>query len=202
MVVVAIRSSNFVKPMATYVFNSNETHEFLELVSSIRAPTNYVVVFKKHVARRRLTAMKSHDHHVMIQQILPACIRNILLPGVRQTIIRLSKCFQKICMKVVNPDDIPSLKVYVAETLSMLEMWFPLGFLNIMIHLLIRLVEDLDVCGSVGARLCYPIERFMAILKHYAWLWDICMMKPLDFALNIFHYTSTHREGCGIQKKS
>jgi hypothetical protein len=58
--------------------------------------------------------MKSHDHHVMIQQILPAYVRNILLPSVRPTIIRLSKCFQKICMKVVNPNDIPFLKVYVA----------------------------------------------------------------------------------------
>jgi hypothetical protein len=73
----------------------------------------------------------------------------------------------KICTKVVNLDDILSLKVYVAETLSMLEMWFPPGFFDIMTHLLIHLVEDLNVCGLVGARWCYPIERFMTILKHY-----------------------------------
>jgi hypothetical protein len=124
-------------------------------------------VLKKHVVRQRLIAMKSHDHHVMIQQILLACVRNILLPGVHQTIIRLSKCFQKICMKFVNPYDIPSLKGYVAKTLSMFEMWFPPGFFNIMIHLLIHLVEDLAICGPIGARWCYPIKRFMAILKHY-----------------------------------
>jgi hypothetical protein len=70
-------------------------------------------------------------------------------------------------MKVVNLNDILSLKVYVAKTLSMLEMWFPLGFFDIMIHLFIHLVEDLDVCGLIGARWCYPIERFMVILKHY-----------------------------------
>jgi len=45
------RGSTFVKPTAPYVFNSNETHEFLELMSSIRAPTGYAIVFKKHVAR-------------------------------------------------------------------------------------------------------------------------------------------------------
>ncbi len=89
------RGSNFVKPMAPYVFNSNETHEFLELMSFIRAPIGYVAMFKKHVGRRRLIAMKSHDHHVIIQQILPACVRNILLPRVRQTIIRLKQMFSK-----------------------------------------------------------------------------------------------------------
>jgi hypothetical protein len=46
-------------------------------------------------------------------------------------------------------------------------MWFPFGFFDIMTHLLIHSVENLDVCESVGARWCYPIERFMAILKHY-----------------------------------
>jgi hypothetical protein len=169
------RGSIFVKPMAPYVFNSNETHEFLELVSSIRAPTSYVAVFKKHVARQRLTTMKSHDHHVMIQQILLKRVRNILLPNVHQTIIRLCKCFQKICMKVVNLDDIPSLKVYVAETLSMLKMWFPPGFSDIMIHLLIHLMEDLDVCGPVGARWCYPIERFMAMGYMYDEAFEFCI---------------------------
>jgi hypothetical protein len=45
------RGSNFVKPRAPYVFNSNETCEFLELMSSIQAPTCYAAMFKKHVAR-------------------------------------------------------------------------------------------------------------------------------------------------------
>jgi hypothetical protein len=128
MVVVAKKRFKFCKTHGPIFFNSNETRELLELVSSTKAPTRYVTMFKKHVARQRLIAMKSHDHHVMIQQILFAYVRNILLPGVCQGIIRISKCFQKICMKVVNPNDILSLKVYVAETLSMLEMWFLLGF--------------------------------------------------------------------------
>jgi hypothetical protein len=167
MVLVVKKKFKFCKNHGPIFFNSNETRELLELMSSTKAPTRYAAMFKKHVARQRLTAMKSHDHHVMIQQILFSCVRNILLPNVCQAIIRLSKCFQKICMKVVNPNDIPSLKVYVVETLSMLEMWFPLGFFDIMTNLLIHLVENLDVCGLVGARWCYPIERFMAILKHY-----------------------------------
>jgi hypothetical protein len=38
--------------MAPYVFNSNETHEFLELMSSIKTPIGYVAMLKKHVARQ------------------------------------------------------------------------------------------------------------------------------------------------------
>jgi hypothetical protein len=49
----------------------------------------------------------------------------MLLLSMHQAIIRLNKCFQKICMKVVDPHDIPLLKVYVAETLSMFEIYFP-----------------------------------------------------------------------------
>jgi len=54
-------------------------------------------------------------------------------------------------MKVVDPHDIHSLKVYVVETLSMLEIYFPLGFFDISTHLLTHLVDDLEICGLVGA---------------------------------------------------
>jgi hypothetical protein len=87
----------------------------------------------------------------MIQQIFPTCVKNMLLLGMRQAIIRLNKCFQKICMKVVDPHDIPSFKVYVAETLSMLEIYFPPRFFDISTHFLIHLVDDLEICGQLGA---------------------------------------------------
>lgn len=118
---------------------------------------------KKHIARQRLYAMKSHDHHVMIQQILPACVRNLFLLSVRQIIDTLSKRFQKICVKVVNPNEILSLKVYVVKTLSMLEIWFPPRFFDIMTNLLIHLMEELDVCGPVEPRWCYPIECYLGM---------------------------------------
>jgi hypothetical protein len=70
-------------------------------------------------------------------------------------------------MKVVDPHDIPSLKVHVAKTLFMLEIYFLLGFFDISTHLLINLVDDLEICGLVGTRWCYPIERYLVILKHY-----------------------------------
>jgi len=64
------KGSNFVKPtVAPFVFNALEIHEILEVVASIKAPTGYVTTFKTHVAKRKLSAMNNHDHHIMIQQI-------------------------------------------------------------------------------------------------------------------------------------
>ncbi len=158
------RGQHFVKLVALYVFTSNENRQFLELVTSIKASTRYVAAFKKHVAGCKLLAMKSHDHHVMIQQILLMCMWNILVHCVHQIIIILKKCFQKICVHVLNPMDILALKTYVAKRLSMFEMWFPLSFFNVIIHLLVHLVENLEIYGPLGARWCYPIKTCIEVI--------------------------------------
>ncbi len=62
---------------------------------------------------------------------------------------------------------IPSLKVCVAKTLSLFEMWFPLGFFDIMIHLFIHLVDDLDICGPIVTRWCYQVERYLRMLNQF-----------------------------------
>jgi hypothetical protein len=54
-----------------------------------------------------------------------------------------------------------------AIALSILEKEFPLGFFNIMKHLLIHLVEELFICGPVHCRCMFPIKRCMKTLKDY-----------------------------------
>jgi hypothetical protein len=60
-----------------------------------------------------------------------------------------------------------SLRLYVVETMCMLERWFPPSFFDISVHLLVHLVDELEVVGPVATRWCYPIERFMSVLKGY-----------------------------------
>jgi hypothetical protein len=43
------------------------------LLHPSRPQVGYSTTFKKHVAKQKLSAMKSHDHHIMIQQIF-ACL--------------------------------------------------------------------------------------------------------------------------------
>jgi hypothetical protein len=71
------------------------------------------------VGPKRLFPKKSHDHHVMVQQILLVSVWNLLQIGLRTTIIRLEKSFQRICAKVLNPKDLVALQTYVVETICL-----------------------------------------------------------------------------------
>ena len=47
------------------------------------------------------------------------------------------------------------------------ELVFPPSFFNIMTHLIVHLVEEIQVLGPVFLHNMFPFERFMAVLKKY-----------------------------------
>ena len=157
----------YVKPKAPFVFTESEKTSFMNLVSQTRVPTGYSSTLIKHIGEKKLSGMKSHDHHVLLQQILPSALRNSLKKGPRNAIIRVGNCFQRICLKVIKRSDIPSLRLYVAETVCQLEIWFPPGFWDIMPHLMLHLVDEIEIYGPVHYRWCYSIERYLGTLVRY-----------------------------------
>ena len=100
-------------------------------------------------------------------QILPLVIRNVLNLNVRQAVMKVSRVFQRICSKVVNKSWEEELINDAVTALCMLKKEFPLGFFNIMTHLIIHLAEELFICGPVHTRWMYPMERYMKFLKDY-----------------------------------
>jgi len=50
------------------------------------------------------------------------------------------------------------LQENVAITMCMLEMTMPPTFFEIMTHLIIHLVEDLDMCGPIHTKWMFSIE--------------------------------------------
>ena len=160
-------TGNYIKPKAPYTFSESEKSDFLSRVSSTQVPSGYSSTLTKHVGEKRLLGLKSHDHHILIQQILPAAIRNSLTRGVRETIIRLGNLFQRICAKVIRTSEIQPLRTCASEVLCLLEINFPPGFFDIMTHLVIHLVDELELCGPVHARWCYSVERYLGVLTKY-----------------------------------
>ena len=158
---------NFVMPHAPYVLRPHEKRKVLNAIKSVQTPSKHCSNFEKLVNLDKgcMQFMKSHDWHVLIQEILPAAIRGSLPEGPRVAVIRLGHCLKKICAKVIAVSELSSLMTYVAETCSLLELHFPTAFWNVMPHLLLHLPRELFWCGPVHARWMYSVERYLGHLK-------------------------------------
>jgi len=115
----------------------------------------------------KLVGLKSHDCHVLIQQLLPVVIRGILPKSVRHVITRLCMFFNSICQKVIDLATLDDLENEAIVILCQLKMYFPPSFFDIMVHLIIHLVREIKICGPMFLRWMYPIKRYMKILKGY-----------------------------------
>ncbi len=72
-----------------------------------------------------------------------------------------------ICKKVINVAELERLQHYAAETMCLMEIWFPPSFFDIMVHLPIHLVRQVKLCGPIANAWCYPVERHLNVLKKY-----------------------------------
>jgi hypothetical protein len=159
------RGGKMLKPATPYVVSDREV--FVQTLESLRMPSGYASNLGKRIRSKKYGALKSHDYHVLMQQLLPLALRGLLKPTARTAVMRMSKLFCRVCTKVYDPLEFQSLQLDVVESLALLEMEFPPSFFDIMTHPPYHIVEELDLCGPVTTRWMYPVERYMKTLKNY-----------------------------------
>nr|CAH66686.1 OSIGBa0097A15.1 [Oryza sativa] len=139
-------------PPACYTLSKDEKIAMLSCLADIKVPSGYCARISKNVKLEdlKLVGMKSHNCHVLITQILPVAIRGILPP-----------------QKIIDPEDLDGLQADIVSTLCHLEMYFPLAFFDVMVHLTVHLVKQTKICGPAFMREMWPFERYMGILKFY-----------------------------------
>jgi len=115
----------------------------------------------KYIHRWTFGGPKSHDYHILMQQVLPLTLSGLMALGPIMAIMCICKVHRHICSKVWNSTDIDFLHLDVAIFLNLLEMEFPPSFFDIMTHLILHLVEELDICGPVATRWMYLVEQYM-----------------------------------------
>ena len=156
-------------PPAACTLSKKEKISFCQCLHEIKVPQGYSSNVKSLISMQdlKLVGLKSHDCHVLMQQLLPVAIRGILPKKLRNTITRLSSFFNCVCNKVIDPNKLDDLEAEGATILCQLEMFFPPAFFDIMVHLIVHLVREIRICGPVYLRWMYPVERYMKILKGY-----------------------------------
>ncbi|XP_063939799.1 uncharacterized protein LOC108198202 [Daucus carota subsp. sativus] len=156
-------------PPASYTLSKAEKKTMLESLAFMKLPYGHASNIKNCIKlpEMKLFGLKSHDCHILLQQLLPVAIRSVLPKNVRVSIIRLCFFFNSLCSKVVDVSKLDKLQSDVVLTLYELEKIFPPSFFDVMIHLTVHLVRELRLCGPVFFRWMFPFERFNKVLKSY-----------------------------------
>ena len=130
-------------------------------MKDVRVPDGYSSNISRYIKLKecKISGMKSHDDHILMQQLFPIAIRKSLPSEVSRPLIGLSCFFRKIRFKVLNVDELRALEKKIAVTLCELEKIFPPSFFIVMVHVVMHLASEAKVAGPIHYRWMYPIER-------------------------------------------
>jgi hypothetical protein len=127
----------------------------------IKFPDGYAAGLKRAVNLKtgKLTGLKSHDFHILMERIIPVMFRGYMPDAMWQAIAELSYFYRQICAKEISKNMMEKLEKEIPVLLCKLEKIFPPGFFNPMEHLLIHIPYEAKVGGPVQYRWMYHIER-------------------------------------------
>ena len=80
--------------------------------------------------------------------------------------MKLCAFLNAVSQKIIDPENLIKLQNNVVQCLVGFDLIFPPSFFNNMTHLLVHLVNDIDILGPVFLHNMYPFERFMGYLRN------------------------------------
>ncbi|KAL3637841.1 hypothetical protein CASFOL_018289 [Castilleja foliolosa] len=154
-------NGKYAMPPASYVMTTKERRDFCDFIRSVKFPDGYASNIARCVTSndQKLSGMKSHDCHVILQRILPVGIRGSVTKEVREVLTELGHFFQNLCCKKLNKTELEKMKEDICLILCKLEKIYPPAFFDVMVHLSIHLPDEAILGGPVQFRWMYPIER-------------------------------------------
>jgi hypothetical protein len=88
----------FIRPTCHMMSKYDKT-DFFKVLKNVRVPDRYASNISRCVKLKdyTITGLKSHDSHVLMQQLLPITVRGSLPPNVVQPLVEMSAFFTGIC---------------------------------------------------------------------------------------------------------
>ncbi|XP_021311082.1 uncharacterized protein LOC8069577 isoform X3 [Sorghum bicolor] len=118
--------------------------------------------------QKKANGLKSHDCHILMQQLMPLALRGLLPDEVTSVLFDLCGYFRELNAKVLHINELEKLEERIIMTLCWMEMIFPPGFFTINVHLVLHLATEARIGGPVCYRSMYFVEslcRYLGVLK-------------------------------------
>jgi len=144
-----------------HTMSNEDKINFLKVLKNVRVPDGYANNVSRCVRLKEcmISGLKSHDSHIIMQQLLPIALRRSLPDKAVRPLVELSKFFRGICSTNLTQEEMDKLEGNIGVTLCNLEKVFPPGFFTSMVHLVVHLVRECRLGGPVQYRWMYSAER-------------------------------------------
>jgi hypothetical protein len=83
------RGGKPLKPAAPYALTDAKLEELASTVESLKIPSGYSLVLEHHIWKKKFGSLKSHDYHVLMQQVMPLALRGLLKEGPKMALMRM-----------------------------------------------------------------------------------------------------------------
>jgi hypothetical protein len=132
--------NNFHEPQAPFCMKAKERKEVMTWMQNLKFPDDFATGFRRAVNLKtgKLTGLKSHDYHIIMEWLLLNMLRGYMHQGVWKMLAELSYFYRQLCAKEIKK-----------ELMEKLEKIFPLGWFNLVQHLLIHLPYEAKVGAPV-----------------------------------------------------
>jgi len=149
-------------PPTAYWLSKEEKRKYYRRLAKFRGPDGYCANISNCVSvdPPNIGSMKSHDHHVLLQNLLHVALRGLLPRGSQIAVNRICNYFNRLCQRVIDPEQQVTLESEFVETMCQLERYFPPSLFDIMFHLPIHLAREARLGGPIHFRWMYPFERY------------------------------------------
>lgn len=155
------------KPRANYCVSKEDKIIILKWFKQLMFPDGFAANLRRvvNLAQKKFIGLKSHDHHIIMERLLPVALRGFIPEAEWREIAELSFFYRQLCAKEINPERMRELEGEIPILLCKLEKTFPPGFFNVMQHLIVHLPYEARVGGPVAYHWMYTFERAMHNLR-------------------------------------
>ena len=149
-------------PAASYTMPKKQTQQFCKVLHNIRVSDGFLGNISRcvNVPQGKISGLKSHDCHVLMQQLMPVALRGLLPDNVTSVLFDLCAYFRAVSAKVLHVRELEKLEQRIKITLCRMEMIFPPGFFTVMVHLVLHLVTEAKIGGPMAYRSMWFLERY------------------------------------------
>ncbi|KAL6210817.1 hypothetical protein ACLB2K_016049 [Fragaria x ananassa] len=127
-----------------FEMNNKGKDLFFSGLSAARMPEGAAsnIARRVRLLDRSIGSLKSHDNHILLQQLIALFIRSSLPANVVQTLIELGTFFKQLCSVDNCVADLEAARARIVLTLCELEKIFPPSFFDVMEHFPIHLADE------------------------------------------------------------